>query len=289
MTAATSLPGLEQKALVTAGIAVRYYAGGEGEPLLLLHGLAGSAANWVELLPDLVLRHRVLAIDLPGHAGSAKAPRGTGVDAFAAVAAAVVEAEAEGSALVAGHSFGGLVALRLAQARPELVRGLLLVSPAGIATTTAMTRALVLVSTTIRPGRWVAPFRHRYAERGWYRRAVFRPWFVSDATALSARATHGLLGAQRQHRDTKTAARAMNADDPRRDLAEVACPVVVLWGARDPQLPLDDAFEYTRRLGAKLRIVADCGHLVIVERPSACLAALAELAADERGATVRFS
>ena len=67
----------------------------------------------------------------------------------------------------------------------------------------------------------------------------------------------------------------MNADDPRRDLAEVACPVVILWGARDPQLPLDDAFEYTRRLGAKLRVVADCGHLVIVERPAACLDALA--------------
>jgi pimeloyl-ACP methyl ester carboxylesterase len=55
--------------------------------------------------------------------------------------------------------------------------------------------------------------------------------------------------------------------------------VVILWGARDPQLPLDDAFEYARRLGAKLRVVADCGHLVIVERPTACLDALAELAA----------
>jgi pimeloyl-ACP methyl ester carboxylesterase len=283
MTAATGLPGLEPKTLVTAGIAVRYYAGGEGDPLFLLHGLAGSARNWVELLPDLVRRHRVLAVDLPGHAGSAKAPRGTGVNAFAAVAAAVLEAEVEGPALVSGHSFGGLVALRLAQARPELVRGLLLVSPAGIATTAAVTRALVLASTTIRPGRWVAPFRHRYADRSWYRRAVFRPWFVSDATAISARATHGLLGAQREHSDTKTAGRAMNADDPRLDLAEIACPVVILWGARDPQLPLDDAFEYTRRLGAKLRIVADCGHLVIVERPAACLAALEELAAHRSG------
>ena len=120
--------------------------------------------------------------------------------------------------------------------------------------------------------------RHRYAGRSWYRRAVFRPWFVSDAATLSERATHGLLDAQREHTDTKTAARAMNADDPRPDLAEVACPVVILWGARDPQLPLDDAFEYTRRLGAKLRVVADCGHLVIVERPAACLDALAELA-----------
>jgi pimeloyl-ACP methyl ester carboxylesterase len=278
MTAAIDMAGMEQKTLLTAGISVRYYAGGEGEPLLLLHGLAGSAGNWVELLPELVRRHRVLAVDLPGHAGSARAPRGTSMNDFAAVAAAVLEAEVGGPGLVAGHSLGGLVALRLAHARPELVRGLLLISPAGIGTTTRVSQALVLASTTVRPGRWVAPLRHRYAERAWYRRALFRPWFVSDADALSARATHGLLHAQRAHTDTRTAGRAMNADDPRRDLAEIACPVVVLWGARDPQLPLDDAFEYTRRLGAKLRVVADCGHLVLVERPAACLDALSELA-----------
>src|SRR5215207_5231286 len=205
---------------------VRYHVGGEGEPLLLLHGLAGSTGNWAELLPDLLQRYRVLAIDLPGHAGSGRLPRGASTADFAAVAAAVLEAEALGPALVAGHSFGGLVALRLARSRPELVRGLLLVSPAGIRSATRVAQAIVLASTTIRPGRFVAPLRHRYAERSWYRRAVFRPWFVSDAIALTPRATHGLLAAQREHADTKTAARAMSADDPRRDLAEVACSVV---------------------------------------------------------------
>jgi pimeloyl-ACP methyl ester carboxylesterase len=256
---------------------VRYYAGGEGEPLLLLHGLAGSTGNWIELLPDLLQRYRVVAVDLPGHAGSGRLPRGASTVDFAAVAAAVLETEGLGPVLVAGHSFGGLVALRLAQSRPELVRGLLLVSPAGIATTTRMARGIVLASTTIRPGRLVSPLRHRYAERAWYRRAVFRPWFVSDAVALTSRATFGLLDAQREHMDTKTAARAMVADDPRSDLGAISCPTVVLWGARDAQLPVDNGIEYARRLGAKLRIVADCGHLVIVERPHACLDALAEL------------
>ena len=69
----------------------------------------------------------------------------------------------------------------------------------------------------------------------------------------------------------------MIADDPRRDLHGISCPAVVVWGARDPQLPIEDAFEYARRLGARLRVVADCGHLVIVERPHAVLDALAEL------------
>jgi pimeloyl-ACP methyl ester carboxylesterase len=63
----------------------------------------------------------------------------------------------------------------------------------------------------------------------------------------------------------------MVADDPRPDLERVSCPALVLWGARDAQLPLEDAFEYSRRLGAPLRVIADCGHLSIGERPDAVL------------------
>ena len=218
MTAATNL-----QARVLGS--VRYYVGGEGEPLLLLHGLAGSTGNWVELLPDLVQRYRVIALDLPGHGGSGSSSQTAASTAdFAAVAAAVLEAEESGPAVVAGHSFGGLVALRLAHSRPELVRGLLLVSPAGIRTSLRIVQAIALTTTTIRPGRFVAPLRHRYAERDWYRRAVFRPWFVSDARSLTPSATHGLLQAQREHTDTKSAARAMIADDPRRDLARDLVP-----------------------------------------------------------------
>ena len=253
-----------------------YHVGGHGEPVLLVHGLAGGSANWCEVVPELVERHRVIAVDLPGHAGSAPLPRGATVGDFAAEVAAVLEAEDVDSALVAGHSFGGLVALRLARARPELVRGLLLVSPAGISTARRLVEALVMATATVKPGRTVSRFRHRWAERPWYRRALFRPWFVADAEALGARAAHGLLEAHARHTDTRTAGRAMVAGDPRREL-DVRCPVLVLWGARDAQLPLDDAFEYARRLRAPLRVVADCGHLVIVERPRAVLDALAAL------------
>ncbi len=258
---------------------VRYHVGGEGEPLLLLHGLAGSTGNWVEVLPALLDRYRVFSVDFPGHGGSGPLPKGATTADFAGVAAAVLDAEGVTPALVAGHSFGGLVGLRLAQSRPELVRGLLLVSPAGIKSATRAAQVLVLASATVRPGRLVAPFRHRFAARTWYRRVLFRPWFVSDPVALTPRATHGLLAAQPHHVDTKTAGRAMVADDPREDLPPLACPALVLWGARDAQLPLEDAFEYARRLRAKLRLVADCGHLVIVERPHAVLDALGELAA----------
>ena len=275
MTTATT--SLEQGFVDVGGTRVRYLAGGSGDPVVLVHGLGGAASNWVELLPELVRRHRVLALDLPGHGGSGRLRHGAGVGEFAAAVAAVIESEGAAPALVFGHSFGGHTALRLAHARPDLVRGLLLASPAGIRTTSRAAAVVVLASTALRPGRWVAPFRQRLAGRDWYRRAVFRPWFVSDALALSPRAAIGFLDGPPLHVDVALAARAMLADDPRPDLEHVGCPVVLLWGARDAQLPLDDAFEYARRLRAKLRVVADCGHLVIGERPHACLDALEEL------------
>jgi len=277
MTAATIL--LEERFLEAGERRLRYFVGGTGDPLVLVHGLGGAAANWVELVPELVESYRVLVLDLPGHGGSGRLPRGAGMSDFAAAVAAVLEHEDAAPALVFGHSFGGQTALRLAQRRPELVRGLLLAAPAGIRTGTRGLQAVVRVSTAVRPARLVAPFRHRFAGRLWYRRALFRPWFVSDPLALSPRAVVGFLEGAPAHTDMGTAGRAMLADDPRLDLEHVSCPVVLLWGARDAQLPLDDAFEYARRLRARLRVVADCGHLVIAERPHACLDALADLVA----------
>ncbi len=273
MTAATNL---EERSTEVRGARVRYLAGGAGEPVVLVHGLAGAASNWVELVPELARRHRLLVVDLPGHGGS-EPLRDASVDAFADAVAGVLEADGAAPALVVGHSFGGHVALRLAQHRPELVRGLLLAAPAGIETTRRAARIVVRAAAALRPGRWVAPFRHRLADRAWFRRAVFRPWFVSDPLALSPRAAIGFLDGPPAHTDTTTAGRAMVEDDARIGLERVVCPVVVLWGARDAQLPVEDAFQYARRLRAKLRLVADCGHLLIAERPHACLDALEEL------------
>jgi pimeloyl-ACP methyl ester carboxylesterase len=267
VTAATTLPGLEERC---AG-ALRTFAGGTGAPVVLLHGLGGAAANWGEVTEELARSYRVLAVDLPGHGGSPRPPAGAGIDWFAdAVAEAVTAEDAEG-AIVAGHSFGGQLALHLALRHPSLVAGLLLAAPSGIRTRTRFVQVAIAASTFVRPGRAVARVRGRYAARVWFRRAVFRPWFVSDADAFSERATLGFLAGQEEHSNTSVAGRAMVTHDPRPDLDRLACPVLLLWGACDTQLPLDDAFEYARRLRASLRIVADCGHLVIGERPEAVL------------------
>jgi pyruvate dehydrogenase E2 component (dihydrolipoamide acetyltransferase) len=264
------MPGLVERR--AAGL--RAYVGGAGPAVVLLHGLAGAAVNWVDVAPSLAADHRVVALDLPGHGASSPAPRRGGIEAFADAVSAALEQLDAVPAVVAGHSFGAQVGLRLAARRPELLRGLVLVSPSGIETRRRAARAVVLGSVVVRPGARVAPLARRLGGRAWFRRLVFRPWYVSDADALSERMTQAFFAQLRAHTGLRAAAAAMLDDDPRPGLHEVSCPTLLLWGARDAQVPLRDGFEYARRLRAPIRVVADCGHLVIGERPGAVLDAV---------------
>jgi pimeloyl-ACP methyl ester carboxylesterase len=77
----------------------------------------------------------------------------------------------------------------------------------------------------------------------------------------------GFLAAQREHESLLPAARALALDDPRPDLHRVACPTLLVWGARDNLVPLEDGFQYARRLGSPLRVLPACGHLIVGEQP----------------------
>jgi pimeloyl-ACP methyl ester carboxylesterase len=101
--------------------------------------------------------------------------------------------------------------------------------------------------------------------------------FVSDADALPPPALRGLFRDTREHDGVDVAGVAMTRDDPRAEIGAIGCPALVLWGARDLQLPVADGVELARRLRAPLRIVADCGHLVLAERPEAIVDSLAAL------------
>jgi pimeloyl-ACP methyl ester carboxylesterase len=256
------------------GVRLRWFVGGEGSPLVLLHGLGGAASNWIELAPELARDHRVVAVDLPGHGGSSALPVLPNLEPFADRVGLVLQREEAHPAVVVGHSLGCVVALRLAMRSPELVRGLVLISAAGIGSTSRRARYALAVSSLVQPGRLIAPLRERIARSERLRAVVWGNWATPDGTTVSPTATLGLLEAPALHTDTSSAAAALVEEDPRVELERVRCPAMLVWGARDPQVPVDDAFEYARRLRAPLRVVAGAGHLVIAERPAACLDAI---------------
>ncbi len=268
------LPGFDERFADLADVRLRYFVGGEGPPLVLIHGLSGAASNWVAVAPRLVQRFRVLVPDLPGHGGSSPFPAAASLDPFAERVAQLAELEGMQPASVVGHSFGGLVALRLALRRQDDVSALALVAAAGISTATRRVERLLAISSLVRPGRLYSRFSATVARSPALKYLVFGYWGASDPPALSPEVVQGFLAGPGLHTDTATAARVLVKDDPRLDLDGVRCPTLVLWGARDHQVPLADGFEYARRLRGDLRVVADAGHLLIGERPDVCVAAI---------------
>lgn len=267
---------LAERSLVVKGRTIRYYVGGTGPPLVLVHGLGGSATNWVELAPLLAPRHRLVIPDLPGHGGSEPLAGVSGLQPYADRVAAVMAHERALPAPVVGHSLGGMVVLRLALRRPESVAAVVLAAAAGLSIGGVWGRNLLTAVTVVRPGRLAGRYRSHVARFRLLRQVVFGVVSVADPVGLSDVSVEGFLAGQVLHTDTGSAWIALREDDPRQELERVRRPALVLWGSDDVQLPLEDAFEYARRLRAPLRVIADCGHLLIGERPEPCADAINE-------------
>ncbi|MFE3448639.1 alpha/beta fold hydrolase [Nonomuraea sp. NPDC059194] len=134
---------------------VRSTPEGGAEQAVFVHGLAGSATNWTDLmdrLRDLVTGH---AIDLPG-AGFSPAPADGDYSVSAHARAVVGLLERTGPAHLFGNSLGGAVCVAVAATRPDLVRSLTLVSPALPDLVPRYGPARVAASAAPRLGEWVA-------------------------------------------------------------------------------------------------------------------------------------
>jgi pimeloyl-ACP methyl ester carboxylesterase len=274
------LEGFEEREVEWRGTRLCYAVGGDGEPLVLVHGLGGTIENWLALAPPLAAEHRVIVPDLPGHGGSELLPEARDVDALAEAVLAIADAEDAGGAVWIGHSLGGVVGLRAAVLQSDAVRGLVLAAAAGIGSGTRSAQVTLAVLGVTKPGRLIAPHRRAWANSRLGRRAAFGWWGVADPDALEPEQAEAFLVGAANHIDTRQAGRALLASDPRPELDRVACPCLCLWGASDNWVRVSDGIEYARRLGAPLRMIAGCGHLLIGERPDACLSAIREFVAS---------
>jgi pimeloyl-ACP methyl ester carboxylesterase len=268
------LEGFDERELEWGGARLAYAAGGNGPPLVLVHGLGGTIENWRALAPALAVHHRVLVPDLPGHGGSSPLAEAPHVDSLADAVLAITDAEEAGDAVWVGHSLGGVVAIRAAVLRPDAVRGLVLAAAAGIGSASRAAQVTLAVLGATRPGRLIAPFRHTWAHSRLGRRTAFGWWGVADPDGLEPELAEAFLVGPAYHTDTRQAGRALLVSDPRSELDRVTCPCLCLWGASDNWVRLDDGMEYARRLRAPLRSIAGCGHLLIGERADSCLAAI---------------
>jgi pimeloyl-ACP methyl ester carboxylesterase len=255
---------------------VRYFVGGNGPPLVLVHGLGGWAGNWRAVASRLVSGRRLVVPELPGHGGSEPVRSARSLDPFVDAVLDVLAAEDALPAPWVGHSLGALVGVHAAVRRPEAVQALVLAAAPGITSSTRLAEATVTALGVMRPGRVLGKGSARVAHSPRLRTLAFGGWGVADPVGLEPEAAAAFLEGPPQHTDTLTAGRALVVADPRLELDRVSCPCLCLWGASDNWVPLQDGMEYARRLRTPLRAIADCGHLLIGERPDAVAAAIVE-------------
>ena len=115
------------------GLRVRYADRGFGDSVvLLLHGFGGDLDNWMFNLDSLAEKHRVLALDLPGHGQSVKTNVDPSLSGMAKFVRKFLDVLSVSSVHVVGHSMGGAIAMQLASDSPETVKSLGLICSAGL-------------------------------------------------------------------------------------------------------------------------------------------------------------
>jgi pimeloyl-ACP methyl ester carboxylesterase len=268
--------------------AIHHLEAGSGRPIVLLHGGSGGGANWFRVLPQLAPHYRVLAPDLPGFGlsdhGDARPPLGRmAAELLARWLGAVDVADA----VVAGTSFGGLAALRLAQQAPERVSGLFLLSSAGLGPELPLFVRLATLPGLTAPGvrpsrRGTATLFRRLLSTNRAEMTQEQVDALVDYLYLSARRA-GTAYLARTLRDFATFRGQREILTPA-ELAALPQPASVVWGDLDPFLPVGHAHAAARHIrDVDLLTIPDAGHSPNWERPEAVVAALRALIARVDG------
>jgi pimeloyl-ACP methyl ester carboxylesterase len=241
---------VEVRELVVDGTPYQYRVAGQGEPVVLVHGLSGSWRWWQPVLEPLAKRRCVHLLDLPRLGARLPADELTGWLCSWLDAAALERVD------LVGHSLGGLIAAELAAEQPRRVQRLALVAPAGIPCgNTVLSRSVRLLGTL-------------YDVRGRL------PTVVGDAIRVGPLSLlRGALFAS--DRDLSV------------ELASVQARTLLVWGEDDRLLPARIAAAWQRVLPGSRLVRLQCGHVPMWEAPdelASCLLAFLdeELADDPR-------
>jgi pimeloyl-ACP methyl ester carboxylesterase len=262
---------------------------GQGDALVLVHGLATTRQIWGLVAPALALTRRVVTLDVPGFGESAPAGAGFELESVAqriarGLAARGVRAPFD----LVGHSLGAGIALTLAAARPRSVRRLVLVAPAGLAEV-SRPASVVLAATAdalLAARRRAGPL----ADWRWGRR-VLLALTAADGARVPPTQARLMINASASAQRTAPALAAITRADLRPLLRQSAVPLGVIWGESDRTIPAHNvAIVRDARPDARVAMIARAGHVPMIERPDAFVAALEGLlAALDKDSTTRGS
>lgn len=254
------------------GVSTALWEGGEGPPLILLHGQGGSAAAWIPVIPRLAAARRLIIPDLPG-LGESVINRGE-IDAERATAwlRALIAQTCDEPPTLAGISLGGTFAAHFAVRRGRACRQVVLIDSGSLAPFRPDPRVLpALIRLAVRPSdRNVERlFRHTVVDLDRFKALMGRKWPDFLAYGRERAATPSVQAANRQ------LLRRLGARQiPEPDLRRIEAPMALIWGRHDRVMKLRIAEAASARFGWPLQVLEDSGHACCWDQPDAFADAL---------------
>jgi pimeloyl-ACP methyl ester carboxylesterase len=235
---------------------------GEGDAVLMIHGLGGSSNVWTPVMSTFA-RYKTVRPDLPGSARSARVEGPLSIERFVQAMLRAAGAAGVERAHVVAHSLGTIVAFHLAAAAPHLVRSLALFGP------------LLAPADAIRGG---------IRGRGEKARAEGEAGMQDIANALVQAATSSETKAKRpvtvalvreflmrQPPDGYARTCDALADAQPADTSKITCPTLLVTGDEDAIAPAQAVRQIAERMpGCRLEILRGCGHWTPIEKPDEC-------------------
>jgi pimeloyl-ACP methyl ester carboxylesterase len=229
---------------------VHYYEGGEGPPLIFIHGLGAESTNWVLAMLSFRRQYHVYAIDLLGHGQSEQPDIDYSVTRQSEMVRQFLADREALPADVVGISMGGWITLKLAIDHPDAVKRIVVADAAGLDFQTGLTvknflpanheefktfMAMLTPRLHDAPYPLLRDFLRQVSQRAWITRRIFAS-FLTYQDVLDGK------------------------------LQQIKAPALVIWGKEENLLPMSLGWEMQQQIpNASMVVCTDSGHLAIYE------------------------
>lgn len=240
---------IQTRTIKINGLDVLYYVAGEGEPLLVIHGGGGDASTWWKNIAALAGQYRVYAPDLPGYGGSQPLDGSYYVPELSSFIDVFTSELGLDKFYLIGHSLGGGIALDYALKRPGKVRKLVLVSSLCLGdeiafwvrffSLPAMVRSIGAVATGVfKAVKWVA-------------RQLNPATLIMTLSPAAMAVGVSITTFKKQTHVLESR------------LSEVTMPTLLVWGGRDPIVPVNQAYKAAGKIpDCRVKVFKHRGHNV---------------------------
>lgn len=261
-----SIPVREEE-LQLSGIHTPLLTGGDGPPLLLLHGPGENAFFWMRVIPDLATSHRVIVPDLPGHGASSINKDTFRADQVILWLGELIEKTCPEPPILVGHVLGGAIAARFAIRHAEKIRSLILVDSLGLGKFRPSLRfAFGLIRFIVQPTQknFDRFFPQCVYDTGKLQEKMDKQWnfFVN----YNLECAHNPV----QQKAMQVMMKKLGIPRiPKEDLARIGMPTALIWGRHDRANKLGIAKKASDRYGWPLYIIENTRDDPKLERPEA--------------------